>query len=672
MDLRGRFLIVAIAGCLLLLSFLLIAQPAAADVNYEIEFTDKVGDVSLVETRGSELLDVDIIGMTSSFEDAILDINDKIILTLTVKGDINQGNDTGYVFLMKCDDTDYMFMYSSGVCVEFYSQQVFLATVNNEDTLRLEVPLNKIQEPLDDYNISGYTALLVSDDSFYADFCPDDSTLFSTGGGDHNKPLEVISPTDGATLYGEVRVTGTTHNNESKKDVKYVEYQVDGRDSSEWRRATSFDGWRNWYFEWDTTEIADGVHRMNIRAYNGKDYYEVNNNYWVLQESATNPRSTKMPEVRVGDTYFFEGDLDVDISGFSASGDTWMNVTLWGITDLQQNGVTYQCLVYQMQTYLELEALGLKITSNVEGFVFRELYTLNTVRSDMWANATIPLQPDTTIHTISTFDPPSNDYSFPLTVGDVWKTETEVTTWTDDGENQDTTIGETGQEYECLRTQDTTVSAGTFDTFILRTDNLTSSSMGGQTAGIDTSNLLEGYSLSYFSPDIGYSVKEETYDSEGNLLNLLELVDYTRGTGSRITILEAQVGPEPKVGEDTWVQMKIMNTGLNPANGTVLEISDSGVTIHTETVNIGPQETYEMNITWTPSEAGTTSILFSTPNDNRVLPTDVDEEEEVEPMNYTVVAAAAVLIIILIIIIAVVIVMMKKRKAMVVEEYEED
>jgi hypothetical protein len=335
-----------------------------------------------------------------------------------------------------------------------------------------------------------------------------------------------------------------------------------------------------------------------------------------------------------------------------------------------------QVFVYWSETHLEADVEIATVTSIARGYTFLDRYTLAAVKVDQWVNSTIPLQPPSTIHTMVEYNPALDSMAFPFTVGDMWNSESTIytTTVTNGEETKDTT--DVNAEYEVLRTEDVTVPAGTFDTFVKRSENTSGEAEEGSFSGLDTSGLTDGWSLSYFSPDIGYVAKEETFDADGNLMNTLELIDYSRGTGAQVVIVNISAGPEPNVGEKTWISVLLKNTGIQNAQGVRIYINDSEVNLYNEVVDIEAQNTKLINISWTPSSKGKHTIVATSPDHSkyRFFEVEPGEDGSTSPADYWW-AILIVLLVVTLLIVIIVILVLRKRKgaeeALVVEEYEE-
>lgn len=661
----------AIIACLLLTfaAFIILPASTSAEVSYDITYDDPEGDVELYGTTtraGYNIPDIDITQISSTLDTGIGGIKENIILTLTVYGAIAATNDTGYVMQIMADDDQYMIGYSSGVAVDLATQRPVLATGGGTDTLTLTIPLKDITVPTSVYNISAFVARTLPDgERTYMDFCPDDTAITSQA----NRPLEITGPTDGATVWGVEKVTGITQNTPDNKTIKYVELQVDSQSQGGWKKAATFDGWMDWSYDWDTTESSDGTHILYARAYNGSAYSLVQRTYWVDQTQAITQRSMGLPELRIGDRYVYEGSGKVTVSGIVATLTESENLTLWGLDIIESKGHDYECFIYRMEAWVQVKALGYTIDAYTEGYLFMDHNTLSTVRSDIWVNSTIPMEGEQNVHTVSDYDPPLDTNQFPLTVSDRWISSSSVTTTTTQSGETDTQQTETTSLYECLRVQDVGVPAGSFESFVTRSNSSSSGIGSPSVGGVDLSSLTEGYALSYFSGAIGTDVLQENYDSSGNLLTKMELVEFSRGTGVNVIILNITADPDLEVGKQSEITVTLMNRGIVPANATSVYINDSGVELEQRSVDIGPKETYVIKIAWTPSESGAHSISASTPYDTKHSDVVVGEKPSDNKTDYRMFLWIAVGAIIVIIIVVIFILMKRKRptEAMVVD-----
>jgi hypothetical protein len=147
------------------------------------------------------------------------------------------------------------------------------------------------------------------------------------------------------------------------------------------------------------------------------------------------------------------------------------------------------------------------------------------VKSDLsWARVTTTINssyiyggnPHTYIYEEElTYSPPLEaNKGFPLSAGKSWSaasTETTITVTTSDGQtSHDTNATTKSTSFLVVRTQMTTVSAGEFETFVVR-----------RTYSDGT------YSEFYYSPKTRSDVKGIAYDSTGNVTFSMELLEYS-------------------------------------------------------------------------------------------------------------------------------------------------
>lgn len=76
--------------------------------------------------------------------------------------------------------------------------------------------------------------------------------------------LKVVSPKNGATIFGTVKISGTAHDLDG--EVRKVEYRIDGQG---WHEVV---GTHLWYLQLDTTTLTDGKHSLSFRSYDGLDH----------------------------------------------------------------------------------------------------------------------------------------------------------------------------------------------------------------------------------------------------------------------------------------------------------------------------------------------------------------------------------------------------------------
>lgn len=102
-----------------------------------------------------------------------------------------------------------------------------------------------------------------ADYTYHCEVHPDSMTGFELSVVDTGpKPtVEITAPSEGATVQGDVEVTGTASPAESTIDR--VEVRVDG---GPWQEAT---GTTSWSWTWDSTTVSDGEHTIEARSLEG-------------------------------------------------------------------------------------------------------------------------------------------------------------------------------------------------------------------------------------------------------------------------------------------------------------------------------------------------------------------------------------------------------------------
>jgi hypothetical protein len=79
--------------------------------------------------------------------------------------------------------------------------------------------------------------------------------------------VAIDEPTPGEVLSGETTVAGTASDPDGS--VERVQVRVDG---GAWRNAT---GTTDWSYAWDTVQVADGEHTLEVRSFDGRDHSSI-------------------------------------------------------------------------------------------------------------------------------------------------------------------------------------------------------------------------------------------------------------------------------------------------------------------------------------------------------------------------------------------------------------
>ncbi len=84
------------------------------------------------------------------------------------------------------------------------------------------------------------------------------------------KPFVTITyPADGATVSKLVMISGTAKNPSDEATIQSVQIKINGNN---WVTAT---GTNPWGYDWATYSLSNGYYNISARAYNGKDYSEI-------------------------------------------------------------------------------------------------------------------------------------------------------------------------------------------------------------------------------------------------------------------------------------------------------------------------------------------------------------------------------------------------------------
>lgn len=119
-------------------------------------------------------------------------------------------------------------------------------------------------------------------------------------------PVLIITyPEEGEELNGTVRIEGISYD----ADMGDVIYRVEIRfDDGNWILTK---GTNNWYYDWNTTNFANGLHKICARAYDGKNYSEIDcvNVTVNNPHHDTNPPSVSIEKPREGYLYIFNREI---------------------------------------------------------------------------------------------------------------------------------------------------------------------------------------------------------------------------------------------------------------------------------------------------------------------------------------------------------------------------
>jgi len=222
----------------------------------------------------------------------------------------------------------------------------------------------------------------------------------------------------------------------------------------------------------------------------------------------------EMPKYSVGDKWKFNVDYKEEI-GLLGTGTFEITGDSVDIFPFEEHYVCYEIKFTGNGTVYGQNVTG---TWTMNIVMYAQKSDLSDVESTSTTYVTFTYAGESHIMKIvtgTTYDPPlGSGKGYTLTTGKSWSattTETEFTETTIDGDIDKKTDNTTyTRSYLVLRTELTTVSAGEFETFVIKATDPDGS-----------------YSENYYSPEAGFSVKGREYDETGKLVMTMELLEYS-------------------------------------------------------------------------------------------------------------------------------------------------
>jgi hypothetical protein len=523
---------------------LLLPQSAFAE-GYDIIYDDPTSDVEDMlgggSVRGYEHLDITQI---RSYE---ANFGTHLVLEMTVVGLITDSEDIIYSFnIMDGEEEVYYIYYSDGVCTgydyESGSSSVLQASGAGSDTLEIRIQISEVEDIIE-YDFYGEALEYDDGNNVYPmdrapdmddDWYDDDDYYY------YDVPIMITEPRPGSTVYGTKTIKGVTEY--WGGEIESVEVQLDSTYSGGWQAASSTDSWETWSFEWDTTSYSDGEHTINARAYDGSDHYHDSIDVYVDQSNEFSPRTTEVPELAVGleleyeiifpaDSYYYLGDTDIDAE---------MTMKVIDKETIEVDNEDYETYTIEMKMTMSMKMTyddeTMSVSMTMDSLQWLRVSDLATIKMEMemqMSYSYFGMSGTETQEATSTCDPPLDSYNFPISIGEIWEAESTVTTTTRtsgslSGGYSDTDVSETIQDNEALHVEDVIVSAGTFETFVIWSGGSSDTTYGGGTSLLTSGS---SYTLTYYSPELGFPVKTESYDNNRDLQLTMELTSYKGGQG---------------------------------------------------------------------------------------------------------------------------------------------
>jgi hypothetical protein len=563
------------------------------------------------------------LGLPSQFE---------VTLELTVRGLIRDHSDVYYLFVISADDKDFLISYVNGSSQGQSLDNPFGlsfsvdAEGSGSDTLKITLDLRNIDNPRESFEWNAMGMLLSdnTNDFQYMDKAPD-------------KILKITKPTDKSTVYNTIEIEGLVE--KSLTSMQTVEYQIDSKNAGSWKDAESDQGnYSKWSFSWDTTSVSDdSPHDIYVRGYDGEFYYEDTYTLYVVQSNKDNPETIEsIPEINVGDSFDFSSTHDP----------SYMGIQLEMITDLTETVVSFETFSVDGKTYevwrRDLTGDGVVTYANIPIDFTMNGYTLHTkddfaeVMNDEDINMNVPIIGTIQTSTTNEYSPPLDAFEFPLYISEKWSAITDITSTVEMRFSGDY-ASETSEDefefiYEALHTEETDVPAGTFETFVIRT----------QQKGSDL------YELDFYSPELGNVVRIESYDNNNELLGRIDLTGYSRGTGAFIQIENVKIEPaEPRVNDKVKITVDVVNTGTLNLTDIPLVLEVNGREVLNLSVDLPIQQNHEVVFHWTPKSEGNHDVMIIAPNDEWQESISVSEAEPQGLSNLLLIYLVIIIIVII-------------------------
>ena len=527
-------------------SLILASWPLVAGVDYEITYDDPEGDIQVFDSGSGETKpvsgyeDIDILQIKSSR--AALKQN--LVLEMLVSGEIISSENVVYEFLLMDGDVSfYNIWYTNDSCFGFNTNSmssepdILVATGEGTDTLTVTVPTKNLGI-VTDYDFIG-TAMqsetVEEEFIIYSDQAPDQGDPWSpyNGNGDWvEKVIIIIQPTNSSTVFANCEIRGIS--DASEKEIVIVEVQIDSTSSSGWHSAESDDDWYSWSYKWDTKAVADSIHTIHARCYDGEDYYYDSITVYVDQVTATAPKTTTMEKLAVGDRYEYR--LVPNLANSDMPEDTTvtgnMTVKVTAEDTVRLNGNDYEVYIMKMDGKMEMKSGGQSMTSTMSGTTWLLKNDLSIVKEEIKTESTTSSSSifgsgsDYSSEEVITYSPPKQHYHFPLEVANKRESsaiKTVKSTVTEDGETDSNTYTEDITiKYECLRTDKITVPSGSFDTFLVHYTEDYGNGDGLESQYIDTDgdgwsdDEEEYYGTDPLNPEDSPSFEEEEENGDGS------------------------------------------------------------------------------------------------------------------------------------------------------------
>ncbi len=232
-----------------------------------------------------------------------------------------------------------------------------------------------------------------------------------------------------------------------------------------------------------------------------------------------------VPELESGDKWTYE--VEMTESGMKISGDWTYEVK--GEKTVSGHEVYDMSLDGEGSATMEIPSIGTATMDfTVEGYHYLRTNDLATVKENMtmeMSTSLMGIEVSIQMFLEMSYDPPMNDFGFPLDVGKEWTSTSSATTTSafamtmgdqSQTESETDTESETSS-FKCESTESISVSAGTFESY-----------------KTNQSEDDDSYVHNYVSEESGMFVKSEVYDEDGELQVSMQLKSYSYGEGQDV------------------------------------------------------------------------------------------------------------------------------------------
>ncbi len=196
----------------------------------------------------------------------------------------------------------------------------------------------------------------------------------------NQKPTVTISsPANNSEVSGMATISGSASDTDGDETIDKVEVSID---RGEWRAATGTDSWT---FQWNTTTVANGVHTLGVRAFDGIEFSEITELFLNVQNAvAENIKPTvtitaPANNSKVSGKITINGtasdpDGTVERVEISINGKEWINVSgvtswsfEWNTEDIKNGEYTIKLRSYDGKNYSEEKSITVTVENEDDG-----------------------------------------------------------------------------------------------------------------------------------------------------------------------------------------------------------------------------------------------------------------------------------------------------------------